>query len=113
MTSRRDEPFRIRDHIGVISGLFLGLIALLFLVALALLGDEPAITLLVVLVVGIAMIRDRIAPSGLSAMATYRDQGVVLRTMKLGEADRIVTFATQSTARSTRSQKVSGSRKAA
>jgi DNA repair protein RecO (recombination protein O) len=27
-------------------------------------------------------------------MATYRDEGVVLRTMKLGEADRIVTFAT-------------------
>jgi len=26
----------------------------------------------------------------------YRDQGVVLRTIKLGEADRIVTFATQS-----------------
>ena len=25
----------------------------------------------------------------------YRDQGVVLRTIKLGEADRIVTFATQ------------------
>ena len=28
-------------------------------------------------------------------MALYRDQGVVLRTWKLGEADRIVTFATQ------------------
>jgi DNA repair protein RecO (recombination protein O) len=27
-------------------------------------------------------------------MATYRDQGVVLRTIRLGEADRIVTFAT-------------------
>ncbi len=27
-------------------------------------------------------------------MATYRDEGVVLRTIKLGEADRIVTFAT-------------------
>ncbi len=27
-------------------------------------------------------------------MATYRDEGVVLRTMRLGEADRIVTFAT-------------------
>jgi DNA repair protein RecO (recombination protein O) len=28
-------------------------------------------------------------------MALYRDQGVVLRTVKLGEADRIVTFLTQ------------------
>ena len=28
-------------------------------------------------------------------MAIYRDQGVVLRTIKLGEADRIVTFVTQ------------------
>ncbi|MGD0984685.1 MAG: DNA repair protein RecO [Acidimicrobiales bacterium] len=27
-------------------------------------------------------------------MATYRDEGVVLRTVRLGEADRIVTFAT-------------------
>lgn len=27
-------------------------------------------------------------------MTTYRDEGVVLRTMRLGEADRIVTFAT-------------------
>src|SRR5271165_168511 len=27
-------------------------------------------------------------------MTTYRDQGVVLRTIRLGEADRIVTFAT-------------------
>ena len=28
-------------------------------------------------------------------MAIYRDQGVVLRTIKLGEADRIITFVTQ------------------
>ena len=28
-------------------------------------------------------------------MAIYRDQGVVLRTIKLGESDRIVTFVTQ------------------
>lgn len=27
-------------------------------------------------------------------MATYRDEGIVLRTMRLGEADRIVTLAT-------------------
>jgi DNA repair protein RecO (recombination protein O) len=25
----------------------------------------------------------------------YRDQGVVLRTVKLGESDRIITFMTQ------------------
>ena len=28
-------------------------------------------------------------------MALYRDQGVVLRTIRLGEADRIVTFVTE------------------
>ena len=28
-------------------------------------------------------------------MSLYRDQGVVLRTHKLGEADRIVTFLTR------------------
>src|SRR5918993_3696149 len=28
-------------------------------------------------------------------MALYRDQGVVLRTMRLGEADRIVTLVTR------------------
>ena len=28
-------------------------------------------------------------------MSLYRDQGVVLRTIKLGEADRIVTIFTQ------------------
>jgi len=50
------EPFRIRDHIGIISGLFLGLIAFLFVVFLAVIGDEPAITLLVVVVVGVALI---------------------------------------------------------
>jgi DNA repair protein RecO (recombination protein O) len=32
-------------------------------------------------------------PDGL--MGLYRDQGVVLRTIRLGEADRIVTFVTQ------------------
>jgi uncharacterized membrane protein YuzA (DUF378 family) len=49
-------PFRLRDHIGVISGLLLGSVAFLFVVALAILGDEPALTLLVVIVVGIALI---------------------------------------------------------
>ena len=28
-------------------------------------------------------------------MAIYRDQGIVLRTYKLGEADRIVSFMTE------------------
>jgi hypothetical protein len=48
--------FRIRDHIGVISGLFLGGIAFLSVVALAVMGDEAAVTLLVVMVVGIGLI---------------------------------------------------------
>lgn len=54
-----DEPrarFRIRDHIGVISGLFLGTIAFLSVVVLAIIGDEAAVTLLVVMVVGIGLI---------------------------------------------------------
>ena len=29
-------------------------------------------------------------------MSLYRDRGVVLRTIRLGEADRIVTFVTES-----------------
>ena len=28
-------------------------------------------------------------------MSLYREQGVVLRTLRLGEADRIITFVTQ------------------
>lgn len=54
--SEERTPFRVRDHIGVISGLSLGLIALLFLVYLAVRGFEPAVTLLVVFVVGVALI---------------------------------------------------------
>jgi len=50
------EPFRIRDHIGVISGIILASIAFLAVVALALLGDEQALTLLVVIVVGLGLI---------------------------------------------------------
>jgi hypothetical protein len=50
------EPFRIRDHIGMISGIFLGAIALFVVVALAALGDEQATTLLVVAVVGLGLI---------------------------------------------------------
>jgi hypothetical protein len=44
------EPFRIRDHIGVISGLFLGCVAFILVLLLAIRGFEPAITLLVVFV---------------------------------------------------------------
>jgi hypothetical protein len=50
------EKFRIRDHIVVISGLLLGTVAFLFVVALAVMGDEAAVTLLVVIVVGIGLI---------------------------------------------------------
>jgi hypothetical protein len=50
------EPFRIRDHIGMISGIILGAIALLAVLSLALLGDEQATTLLVVIVVGLGLI---------------------------------------------------------
>ena len=56
MNEEAREPFRIRDHIGVISGLFLGFIAFAFLVMLAVMGDEPAITLLVAIVVLVALI---------------------------------------------------------
>jgi hypothetical protein len=50
------QPFRIRDHIGVISGLVLGFVAFAFVVMIAIMGDEPAITLLVAFVVVIALI---------------------------------------------------------
>jgi hypothetical protein len=45
------EPFRIRDHIGMISGVILGGLAFLLVLVLAVKGWEPAITLIVVLVV--------------------------------------------------------------
>jgi hypothetical protein len=48
--------WRLWDHIGVISGVLLGLILLGFLVLLAALGDPDALSLLVVLVVGVALI---------------------------------------------------------
>lgn len=56
MSDESREPFRIRDHVGVISGLFLGGIALLLLLALAIKGYEPAITLVVVIVVFFGLI---------------------------------------------------------
>ena len=56
MSDESRAPFRVRDHIGVISGLVLGGIAFSFVVALAVMGDEAAVTLLVVAVVGIGLI---------------------------------------------------------
>ena len=53
---RTREPFRIRGHIGMIIGLFLGALAVLAVIGLALLGDEQALTLLVVIVVGLGLI---------------------------------------------------------
>ena len=50
MSDQSREPFRIRDHIGVISGLVLAFLAFLLVLVLAVKGYEPAITLLVVLV---------------------------------------------------------------
>lgn len=54
--SQERTPFRIRDHIGVISGLFLGSLAFVLVVILAILGDEQAVTLLAVVVVGLGLI---------------------------------------------------------
>lgn len=56
MSDEPREPFRIRDHIGMILGIILGGIAVLAVLALALLGDEQAVTLLVVIVVGLGLI---------------------------------------------------------
>jgi len=50
------EPFRLRDHIGVISGLFLGGIAFVSVLVLAIIGDEQALELLVVIAVGLGLI---------------------------------------------------------
>ena len=54
--SEERTPFRIRDHIGVISGLFLGAIAFVLVVILAFSGDEQAVTLLAVVIVGLVLI---------------------------------------------------------
>ena len=56
MNDESRVEFRIRDHIGVISGLFLGAVAFLSVVAFAVMGVEAAVTLLVVIVVGIGLI---------------------------------------------------------
>lgn len=44
------------DHIGRISGVVLGLIAFGFVAFLAAIGSKPALGLVIVLVVGVAMI---------------------------------------------------------
>jgi hypothetical protein len=49
-------PFKLWDHIGVISGVVLGSIVFAFLVLLAFLGDQAALAIVVVIVAGIALI---------------------------------------------------------
>lgn len=54
---RSDEgPFKLWDHIGVISAVVLGLVVLGFLIVLAAAGYEAALAIIVVLVAGIAFI---------------------------------------------------------
>jgi hypothetical protein len=48
--------WRLWDHIGIISGVALGLIVLGFLVVLAAAGDQQALGVIVVVVVGVALI---------------------------------------------------------
>lgn len=50
------SPWRFREHVGVVSGVVLGLIALCLLVLLAAAGDPSALAILVVIVMGIALI---------------------------------------------------------
>ncbi len=50
------EPWRLWDHIGVISGVTLGFLAFAVLVLLAVAGYPGAVTLIVVIVIGIALI---------------------------------------------------------
>jgi uncharacterized membrane protein HdeD (DUF308 family) len=52
----REGRFRIRDHIGMISGLVLGLFVLVLLVILAFAGDPSASGILIVAVVGIVLV---------------------------------------------------------
>ncbi|MHB1987744.1 MAG: hypothetical protein ACYCSF_07150 [Acidimicrobiales bacterium] len=50
------EKWRLWDHIGVISGVLLGLVAFGGLVVLATAGDAGALAIIVVVVIGIALI---------------------------------------------------------
>lgn len=51
-----DEPWRLWDHIGVISGVVLGLVAFGFLVLLAAAGDRGALAVVITLVIGVGFI---------------------------------------------------------
>ncbi|MGO9558463.1 MAG: hypothetical protein ACLPQS_13030 [Acidimicrobiales bacterium] len=50
------ETWRLWDHIGVISGVTLGMIALGFLLFVALAGDPAAFAIVVTVVIGTALI---------------------------------------------------------
>lgn len=50
------EPFHAWDHRGVIAGVFLGLLVVVFLVVLAAAGDQGALAILVVVFAGILLI---------------------------------------------------------
>ena len=50
------EHWRLWDHIGVISGVFLGLVALAILLLIAAAGDPGALGILVVVIVGVGLI---------------------------------------------------------
>ena len=50
------EPFKVWDHIGVISAVVLGLVVLGFLIVLAAAGYEAALAIIVLLVIGVAFI---------------------------------------------------------
>jgi hypothetical protein len=54
--SNERPPFKLWDHIGVISGACLGLAVFAFLVLLAILGDQAALAIVVVVVAGVALI---------------------------------------------------------
>lgn len=49
-------PFRLWDHVGMISGAVLGVIVLGFLVVLAAAGDPAALAVIVVVVAGVALV---------------------------------------------------------
>lgn len=50
------DSWRLRDHVGILSGIFLGLVALAVLILVAAAGDPGAFGILVVVVIGIALI---------------------------------------------------------
>jgi hypothetical protein len=50
------EPWRLWDHIGVISGIVLGVLAFAILCLLAVAGDPGALAIILVVAVGVALI---------------------------------------------------------